>query len=234
MSLSPAQRHNQRITMQQQQARLEEVNTTASLHLQMQQIREDVEQLRSLPMTADRVKMKRDVLLPKWLPTVESYLELGRVYANPVFSYCVIWLFDVGQYDQALDWADIAIAQEQATPENIKSRFPAFVADQMLEWAELASQAGEDLEPYFSRTFENVTQRWRLHEEITAKWFKFAGLLMLRDENGQTRASAFDDVDLLKTADALLASAESRYRKVGVTTMRNQIAARLRSIEKGA
>lgn len=231
MSLSPAQRHSQRIAMQQQQARLEEVNTTASLHLQMQQIREDVEQLRSLPMTADRVEMKRDVLLPKWLPTVESYLELGRVYANPVFSYCVIWLFDVGQYDQALDWADIAIGQEQATPENIKSRFPAFVADQMLEWAEQASQAGEDLEPYFSRTFENVTQRWRLHEEITAKWFKFAGLLMLRDENGQARASAIDDVETLLSAERLLAAAEAKYHRAGVSTMRRTIAARIRHLQ---
>lgn len=231
MSLSPAQRHNQRIAMQQQQARLEEVNTTASLHLQMQEIDEDVALLRSLPTTADRVEMKRDVLLPKWLPTVESYLELGKVYANPVFAYCVIWLFDVGQYDQALDWAEIAIEQEQATPENIRSRFPAFVADQMLNWAEQASQAGEELEPYFSRTFENVTQRWRLHEEITAKWFKFAGLLMLRDENGQARAAAVDSVETLSNADRLLAAAEAKYHKAGVGTMRKTIAARIRHLQ---
>ena len=106
MSLSPAQRHNQRIAMQQQQARLEEVNTTASLHLQMQEIDEDVALLRSLPTTADRVEMKRDVLLPKWLPTVESYLELGKVYANPVFASCVIWLIAPGQYDQEPVWAE--------------------------------------------------------------------------------------------------------------------------------
>jgi len=217
--------------MQQQQARLEEVNTTASLHLQMQEIDEDVALLRSLPTTADRVEMKRDVLLPKWLPTVESYLELGKVYANPVFAYCVIWLFDVGQYDQALDWAEIAIEQEQATPENIRSRFPAFVADQMLNWAEQASQAGEELEPYFSRTFENVTQRWRLHEEITAKWFKFAGLLMLRDENGQARAAAVDSVETLSNADRLLAAAEAKYHKAGVGTMRKTIAARIRHLQ---
>jgi len=217
--------------MQQQQARLEEVNTTTSLHMQMQEINADVELLRNQPTTADRVEMKRDVLLPKWLPTVESYLELGKVYANPVFAYCVIWLFDVGQFDQALDWADIAIEQQQATPENIKSRFPAFVADQMLAWAEQASQAGEDLEPYFSRTFESVTQRWRLHEEITAKWFKFAGLLMLRDETGQARAAAIDSVETLSSADRLLAAAEAKYHKVGVGTVRKSIAARIRYLE---
>jgi hypothetical protein len=75
MSLSPAQRHSQRVTMQQQQARLEEVNTTASLHLQMQEIMEDVAVLRSLGTTAERVEMKRDVLLTP--PTLVSCLPLA-------------------------------------------------------------------------------------------------------------------------------------------------------------
>ncbi len=142
----------------------------------------------------------------------------------------MVWLFDVGDYDQALDWADIAIEQKQDTPEFIRSRFPAFVADQMLAWAEQASKAGEDLEPYFSRTFENVTQRWPLHEEIVAKWFKFAGLRMLRDESGQVRAAAIDSVETLSNADRLLAAAEAKYQKIGVGTMRNNIAARIRTL----
>jgi len=232
MSLSPAQRHSQRVAMQQQLARLESVNTADSLHMQVREIEADVLRLRSLELTADRVEMKRTELLPKWMPTVTSYLELGKVYANPVLAYCVIWLFDVGDYDQALDLADVAIEQQQETPGNFRTRFPAFVADQMLEWAEQASQAGEDLEPYFSRTFENVTQRWRLHEEITAKWFKFAGLLMLRDESGQARATAIDNVETLLSADRLLAAAEAKYHKVGVATMRKTIKARIRSLER--
>jgi hypothetical protein len=35
----------------------------------------------------------------------------------------VIWLFDVGDLDKALEWADIAIAQHQATPERLRSNF---------------------------------------------------------------------------------------------------------------
>ncbi len=37
----------------------------------------DVEHVRSLPTIADRVEYKRDVLLPRWVPTVEAYLESG-------------------------------------------------------------------------------------------------------------------------------------------------------------
>lgn len=56
------------------------------------------------------------------------------MYANPVLAWCVIWLFDVGDLDKALEWADIAIAQQQATPERLRSNFPTFVADTMLAW----------------------------------------------------------------------------------------------------
>ncbi|WP_038888259.1 phage terminase small subunit [Cronobacter dublinensis] len=232
MALSPAQRHSQRIAMEQQLLRREAVERAESLHLQIQALNNDVAYVRSLPTIADREAYKRDVLLPKWVPTVESYLSGGQVYANPVFAWCVVWLFDAGDFEKALAWADIAIEQQQPTPEEIRSHFPAFVADTVLSWAEATAAAGESVEPYFSQTFEKVTQCWRLHEQITAKWFKFAGLMMLRDDEGQPRATALDDVETLEKADALLASAEKLYKRVGVGTMRAQIGARIRSLTK--
>ncbi|SQD04869.1 putative terminase, endonuclease subunit from bacteriophage origin [Escherichia coli] len=48
----------------------------------------------------------------------------------------------------------------------------------------MQAEAGHSIEPYFSRTFENIREKWRLHEDINAKWFKFAGLYLLRDEKG--------------------------------------------------
>lgn len=230
--LSPAQRHKQRVELARRLAANQPANAAHSLHTQLRALERDIESLRDLPMTADRVAMKRDVLLPRWLPTVRAYLTEGQIYQNLVFSWCVIWLFDVGDFDQALDWADIAIEQGQETPERINRKFPAFVADTILEWATIAAESGESLEPYFSRTLTNVTEKWRLHEEITAKWLKFAGLLLLRDAQGLPRATAVDDVATLRDADRLLASAEGFYKNIGVTTMRRQIAARIRQIEK--
>lgn len=230
MGLSPAQRHNQRVTMQQQLARLEAVNTADSLHMQLRELNADLEKLAGLPV-AERVIIKREQLLPKWLPTVEAYLEHGKPYANPVFVYCIIWLLDVGDYSLALEWADIAIEQQQETPEKISSRLPAFVADQVLSWAEKAPP-GEDLEPYFSHTFDRVTSRWPLHEQIVAKWLKFAGQRLLRDENGRTHIAGVSSVETLQQADALLAAAAQKYQKIGVGTMRGNIAARIRSLSQ--
>lgn len=176
-----------------------------SFHLQMLELEKDVAMLRSVQRTEDRIELKRDVLLPRWMPTVEAYLAGDTRFANPAPVYCVIWLFDTGEMGKALDWADVAISESRATPENFKSNLPAFVADTVLEWAIMQAEAGHSIEPYFSRTFENIREKWRLHEDINAKWFKFAGLYLLRDEKGQPRATAVDDVNTLEQADALLA-----------------------------
>lgn len=232
MALSPAQRHSQRLIADQQLKQRKAVETMESLHMQIQLLNQDVAYLQGLPTIADRVAYKRDELLPRWKPTVDAYLEGGSIYDNPVFAWYVVWLFDAGDLDEALRLADVAIEQQQPTPENIKSRFPVFVADTVMSWAENTAAAGESVEPYFSQVFEKVASQWRLHEEITAKWFKFAGLMLLRDDNGQPRASAVEDVETLEKADVLLAQAEKFYKRVGVSTMRANIAARLRSLAK--
>lgn len=231
MALSPAQRHNQRIATERQLQRSQAVSSCDSMHILVKELEKDVEQARSIQFIPDRIGFKRDVLLPKWKPTVEAYLDSGQVYANPVFAWCVIWLFDVGNLEQALDWADVAISQQQATPDRLRSNFPTFVADTMLAWAEESAGRGESIEPYFSRTFERVANTWRLHEQVTAKWFKFAGLELLRNEDGQKTAAGVDDIDTLEKSDRLLAIAEKHYFKIGVKTARQTIAARLRRLQ---
>ncbi|HBR5558778.1 TPA: terminase, partial [Klebsiella pneumoniae] len=111
MALSPAQRHSQRIATERQLQRSQAVDSSESMHILVKALEKDVEQARSIQFIPDRIVFKRDVLLPRWVPTVEAYLVSGQVYANPVFAWCVIWLFDVGNLDKALDWADIAISQ---------------------------------------------------------------------------------------------------------------------------
>ncbi|WP_422527650.1 phage terminase small subunit [Serratia fonticola] len=231
MAMSPCQRYRARVRAEKALKNGEALNDSpVSLHVQLRELERDVQHLRSLEIIADRIDMKRDDLLPKWLPVAEQYLSGGKVFANPVFSYCVIWLFDVGSFDQALDWADIAIEQGQPTPENFKTSMAAFVADTVLAWAENQSALGHSIEPYFGRTFTNLREKWRLHEEIKAKWFKFAGLHLLRDDKGTPRATAVDDVEVLQQADSLLAQAHAFNKKSGVKNYRDRIASRIRSL----
>ncbi|HHC0159092.1 TPA: phage terminase small subunit [Salmonella enterica] len=231
MTMTPCQRHRARVkTVQALDKREALTASPVSFHLQMLELKRDVERLRSLPRTEDRVEMKRDVLLPRWMPTVEAYLAGDARFANPALVYCVIWLFDTGEMGQALEWADVAISESQATPENFKSTLPAFVADTVLEWATNEAAAGRSIEPYFSRTFESIREKWRLHEDINAKWYKFAGLYLLRDDKGQPRATAVEDVSTLEQADALLAQAAAYNKNAGVKTVRDKIRARIASL----
>lgn len=232
MALTVCQRYRARVIAEQTLRNPGSIPTAGpvSLHVQLGELDRDIRILRSLPTIADRIDMKRDILLPKWQPVVAEYLGAGKVFNNPIFAHCVIWLFDVGEFDQALAWADIAISQGQETPDNFKSSFAAFVADTVLAWAETQSALGHSIEPYFSQTFSNVREKWRLHEEISAKWFKFAGLYLLRDDKGEPRATAIDDVELLKQADGLLAQAHAFDNKSGVKTARERITARIRKL----
>lgn len=231
--MTPCQRHRTSVKTAKALDKREALESSpVSFHLQMLELERDVAQLRSLPRTEDRIEFKRDVLLPRWMPTVKSYLSGDTRFANPALVYCVIWLFDTGEMGKALDWANVAISENQAMPENFKSTMPAFVADTVLEWATRQAEAGHSIEPYFGRTFENIREKWRLHEDINAKWFKFAGLYMLRDEKGQPRATAVDDVEMLEQADALLAQAHAFNTNAGVRTMRDKIRARINGLTK--
>lgn len=203
--------------------------TEESQHIKMLALDNDVARLRGIERVADKVEMKRSELLPKWLPHARAYLEGERVYQNPILVYCIIWLLDTQQFGQALDWADIAIAQGQETPGNIKSKLPTFVASNILNWAEREAEAGHSVQPYFSQVFGKVAKTWQINERLAARYYKFAALLLLRS-GGSEQPSAISSVDLLEQADALLEKAALLHQKVQVKTLRQRIAMRLRAL----
>ncbi len=58
MALSPAQRHSQRIAMEQKLKRSRALETTESMHLLVKALETDVGHVRSLPTIADRIEFK--------------------------------------------------------------------------------------------------------------------------------------------------------------------------------
>ncbi|EFV3689446.1 terminase [Salmonella enterica] len=232
MQLSPAQRHSARIAAERLLRQQQSLDSETSLHVQIAALEKDVAAAAAISNRAERMEFKRDVLLPRWMPTAQTWLESDSMHQNPVFAWCVVWLFDTGQFDQALDWADVAIERGQETPAAFGSAFPVFVADTVLSWAEVEAAQGHDVEPYFSRTLGNVMQHWKVYEVIKAKYVKFAGLHLLRDENGEPRAAATDNREVLLRAKELLEQAKGFDPKCGVGTMLQRIAARLRALEK--
>ncbi|HCH4195036.1 TPA: terminase endonuclease subunit [Vibrio parahaemolyticus] len=206
---------------------------TDSLHIKLIEFEEDRKYLRSLNAIADRIKHKREVLVPKYKPYVQAYLESGESFENPIFTNLVVWLFDIKELDSAIEWCMKAIELDLPTPENFRRDWPTFCADEVLTWAEKESERGHSIEPYFSQVFEKVEKDWRLHEKVHAKWYKFAGLYLIRNEEGQPQATAIGNVETLEKALALLQHAHDKNSKVGVGTQIKKIESRIRAINEG-
>ncbi|WP_274023240.1 phage terminase small subunit [Vibrio parahaemolyticus] len=206
---------------------------TDSLHIKLIEFEEDRKYLRSLNAIADRIKHKREVLVPKYKPYVQAYLESGEAFENPIFTNLVVWLFDIKELDTAIEWCMKAIELDLPTPENFRRDWPTFCADEVLAWAETESERGHSIEPYFSQVFEKVSKEWRLHEKVHAKWYKFAGLYLIRNEEGQPQATAIGNLETLEKALALLQHAHDKHPKIGVGTQIKKIEARIRAIKDG-
>lgn len=233
--ITPARRWRNRI-LAQQKLRNSELLTSSpqdrraaecELELDVRRLRESSEQI------AQRIEIKRNELLPKWLPRVERYISSGESYRNPELVYCAIWSFDVGDFERGIDYALLAIEQAQPMPDNFSSSMGAFVADTVREWAEREYSHGRSVEPYFSQVFELVTDKWHLHEELTAKWYKLAARLLLRGADGkQAPATAFNNLDTLEQAQGLLLRARDLSDKVGAKTLYEKVTARIKALTR--
>ncbi|MFA0648346.1 terminase, partial [Vibrio cyclitrophicus] len=66
------------------------------------------------------------------------------------------------------------------------------------------------------------------------KWYRFAGLHLILNEQGQPQPTAIGDLETLEKALVLLQHAHDKYEKVGVKTKIGQIEQRIRAIKEGS
>lgn len=146
-----------------------------NLNLLLQALDVECKRLDAVPQGSARQALKRE-LVNEYLPVVEKYLESGEVYRNPALTQVLIWLFDIGEIDQAMKLARAAIAQQQPLPAGFKRDIRTAVADFVLEWAE--DQKDGLIEPYFGEVYEQLFPAeglgWQVHEDIKIKYVKIA------------------------------------------------------------
>lgn len=192
----------------------------------------DVNRIRALPTLELRAEEKRNVFLPHWLPFVDDYFNKGEVYQNDILGYCIVYLFDIGDFDRALSLAEKAITQNQSLPDDFRSTLPTFVADQIYKWTDKTATAGQSVEPYFTQTLQNVATKWKLHEIKVAQWLKLAAALLLRNEVGRVHAASVYDPLKLIMAIQLCVRAFQLHHKVGVKNMVERCIMRLNALQQ--
>lgn len=193
-------------------------------------LQNDVNKIRTLPTLAERTSYKREVFLPKWQPYVESYFNEGERYQNPVIGYCVIYLFDVGDIEQALTLAERAIKDGQAMPNGFNRTIPQFLADSVYRWAEVEQSAGRAIEPYFSQTLRKLCTEYKIHEFVLAKWLKFTAQQLLKNHAGKVHSASVDDPKRLTLARDLCRMAFELNSRVGVISLIERILMRLNAL----
>ncbi|WP_033928133.1 phage terminase small subunit [Vibrio cholerae] len=235
MSLSPAARHKLAVlATPAAAAHAAAAESLDSLHLRLVEFEQDKQVLKGFVQISEKVNYKRDVLIPKYKPLAEKYLAAGESYQNPIFTDLIVWLFDIGDLETAVEWLFKAIELNLPTPENFKRSSWAIVcADFVLEWAERQLPNGHSIEPYFSRVFEKIDKEWKLPEKLEAKWYKFAGYGLLMNEKGEPKPSSIGDLERLQKAKALLLIAHEKHDKIMVKTKINQIDMRINAINEG-
>ncbi|EDP59450.1 phage terminase small subunit [Vibrio sp. AND4] len=209
------------------------ISNPNSLHLLLAELDNDLKVLKTFNRKDEKVNHKRDVLVPKYREAIETYLAGDKQFDNPLFAQMVIWLFDIEDLETAIKWCDIAIERGLDTPERFKRDFATFCADEVLAWSERMADKGQSVEPYFSLVLEKVTNVWRINEKPTAKWLKFAGLHLLRNEQGKPHAASVGDIETLQKARSRLEEAQEQHSAIGVSTMIDNIDQRIRALESG-
>lgn len=233
MALTLAQRWKQKILAQEALRQgIALADTPESSDAMRDDLHLDVQQLRDMERREQREEYKLNVLLPKWLPQVEQYLAQSDIYPCPALVYCMIWSFDIGDFERCLELASVVVDEGQPMPENFSNSAGAFVADNFRDWVEAEYGKGNGVEPYFSQVFELITRVWRLNEELTARWFVLAARLALRGSDGRQAAPAqIVEPEKLTQALALLQQAEAvSPAKSGAKTLMNKVVSRLRAL----
>jgi hypothetical protein len=143
-------------------------------HQLLTAIRADCVNLSTLPSGSGRLPAKRN-LVATWLPFVERYLKGDDVYRNEIMTQVMIWLFDLGEIDDAIRIGLLAIEQKQAMPERFKRDVRTYVADAVLAWAQATRErdAAASIDPYFWNMLTLVLE-WPVHDQIKLQYLKFA------------------------------------------------------------
>ena len=143
----------------------------------------DLEALHGVASVARKIAVKRDSLIPKYAGHVARLREEGR--PHELIGYFLVWLFDCGLMERALELADWCAEHGQGLPERFKSPLPAFVARQVLDWSQVAFDGGASPEPFFSHVYDRLFDpdpalAWDVHEDVAAHFLRLRGLMLER------------------------------------------------------
>ena len=184
----------------------------------LQTLDQDLKKLGNLPNIPAKIEYKQNQLVPFYLPIANAYRQAcddGQApYNNQVLVQQVIWLFDVGNIEAALDWGRYAVTQKQPMPERFKRDLPTYVVDATRLWAEQQRDHDRAVQPYVSDTLEfALAEQWPVNGMALCNLHKLAGDLALEAEQLETARDHFLQAVALSPQKAKVTTKLNRINK---------------------
>lgn len=161
-----------------------------------------------------RLELKKEALAT-YLPVIEEYIAAGEVYENTALTQVMIWAFDVGDIENAMRLARIAIEQNQPLPERFNRDLKSGVCDFVYDWCALMKKQKKEIEPYFAEIFEQLfpadkSPGWSVCAEIQLKYLKIAIDATEDPERGLELCNIAEAIDPVK---AKVATRKAKFEK---------------------
>lgn len=112
--------------------------------------------IREAPANSDERTRRKKSWLPEFMPFIDGYIEAGDIYANDVAVQAMVWLWDVGDIEQAVRISLYLIGTgNQQMPERFERRdLPTFVVDEMGRWCANNLKQKSSSAPYLGQVLE--------------------------------------------------------------------------------
>lgn len=138
----------------------------------------DLKHLSSLADVEEKRALKKNHLIPTYMPVVNAYIESGADHPNLALVWMVIWCLDVEDTEHAIRLAKHAIEQQQNQPERFKRDLATIVSEEISEWAERQYKQELSSTPYLEEVSELVaTEKWLVDQFIVlTKLFKIRAM----------------------------------------------------------
>lgn len=124
---------------------------------------------------AEKIKYKR-AQIPSFLPFVLDYMKSGAAYPNDVAIMVMVWLWDVGDVEQALGIGLYLQGQGMhRMPRRFDRGLEVFLCDALYDWANEELKASRPAAPYLGQLIHFAeVQKWDLHPAVRSKLYAMA------------------------------------------------------------
>ncbi|MCI4588625.1 phage terminase small subunit [Sphingobium sp. BYY-5] len=172
-----------------------------------------LKEIRSIDM---KIAAKRE-MLPEYRPWVQGIIAadagVGTGLAAEVVPTCMVWLIDVGDYDNAISLAEFVMRHRVAMPARYQRDAATILIEEIADAAIKAQGANESFSLATLEEVADLTGHLDIHDQVRAKLLKAIGVEQL--DRGESLV-AEEGKPVLQQALASLTEAQRLHDRIGV------------------